>query len=338
MSLIELLISKLENKPKYAKYKSHHWADYIELLCLINIDRVITQSDVLDRVRGREEDLGEGNVDDIEESNEAINTDYERAEYEDKWVIQVNDWYCLLEFRSSLYQEYYPFELINDTLSLKKKITINHKFYIYLLICSNLYLFSKEIQNLLAGCFEILGLTVFKNFLPNDADIKLFGKSQYNQGMYSKGTLWTKIQALANNLKETVHPYLKSDDYASTDTGDGGLDIVAWIPTGDELQSRLIYLGQCACTDDWVNKQDDSSYKTWSKTIVLTTYTNNIILVPFCYRKAEGNWFKIKDIRESYLIDRKRMIYHHRDDFAEFLTLPVIQIIDQLISAHEPTF
>ena len=340
---LSLYIRNLRSNPSHPKYKYHLWADYVELLCLANIDNEISKADLVDRLAERQADLKEGDIDDIVEIEELEKEDNQiatkRASKADVWNERIENWFRLIEHRISLYGDYYPFILDDNTLKLKfQKLDNRQSIYTYLLFCSNLYLFDAPDRLLLANNFELLCLQVLKNLLPSNAIVELFGKNPLNNGVYS-GSLWNKIQMLAENINEKVHDLLDRADYPPQNTGDDGLDLVGFVPSGDLLPSMLIFFGQCACTpEEWVSKQNSSAHNAWKNKISITTEINNIVFIPFCFRTANGTWVNIGDIHNSLLIDRKRLIFYLRGDFTSFEDLPSYGLVNNFILAKEDIF
>ena len=333
-------IHRLQVKPNYPKYISLHWADYIELLCLANLDGELSEADIIDRFSERERDLREGDPTDIEKLKlfeEESGTATRRAEINDQWNIQLEDWFKVIRIRASNYGVAYPFEVTENEIRRKSVLTSDHKIYIYLLLCSNLYLFDKRSQITLTSAFEIICYEALKAILPTHAEIHLFGSNPLNSKGRYNGTLsfWDKMSKLASDLCEQVNSRVKESDYPKKNKGDDGLDIVAWIPVGDSLPTMPIFFGQCACTTDWVTKQNDSAFHAWSNKINFTNYINNLIFIPFCYRGADGNWFKIGDIRLSFLLDRKRIMHNLGTGFLGLKSLAAATIIDEIIAARE---
>lgn len=338
---LKTYIRNLQSKPKYSRYITVHWADYIELLCLANLDEELSQDDIIDRLGERERDLCEGDIKEIEElrilEEEQGQLATRRAEIDDTWKTRVEDWFRLLRVRSSLYGESYPFVITENEIKKKADFTNTHKIYIYLLICSNLYLLDSATRTIFANCFELVSHQALKNLLPDNSFVHLFGSNPLNdKGRYKNGlSLWNKIHRLAEDLREDVNNKIKQKDFPATNKGDDGLDLVAWLDTGDALPSMNVFFGQCACTTDWISKQHASHYSSWVGKINFTNHTNNIIFIPFCYRGTDGKWFKPSDIRLSFLIDRKRLIYYLGDRYEAFKKLPSAQIIERIIALKE---
>ena len=340
---VSTYIKNLESKPSYPHHNSHNWADYIELLCLINTDNEVSKTDIVDRLQGREEDLGEGDIDAISEDKELDKEDNQtstrRSYKSDRWDTLVADWMLVIQHRTKLYDKYYPFTYNNNTVKLLTVSSDKHKsLYIYLLFCSNLYLFQKTDLQTLTGSFEILCLEVLKKLLPSNAIVELFGKNHFVTGKYS-GSLWEKMHLLASELNENVNPRLNEENYPPSDTGDGGLDLFGYIPTGDFLPSKHIIFGQCACSaKQWVPKQSSSNHAAWANKIHFTTMVNNVIFIPYCFRNAKGLWVDEGDIHQSFLIDRKRILYYLNEDLDAYESLPSKSLVNDLSSAKEGVF
>ena len=92
---------------------------------------------------------------------------------------------------------------------------------------------------------------VIREILPVTAKVYYFhgaGRS----GRY-KGKLFQKLTILASDLFEGMT--VAADDFDDNDVGDGGLDLVGWVPMTDSSPGLLLCFAQCACTDKWVKKQ-----------------------------------------------------------------------------------
>lgn len=312
--LVSSYLTALERKPQYAKYESHQWADYIELLCLANIDGQVSIEDVIDRLENRERDLRESVPEDLEHLDGLIKdqvTATNRSRISDEWQGHLQDYFRVLQYRSAAYSDDYPFIVTEKEIySKNKSLNIRQLLYVYLLLCSNLYLLDPSSRSKFSSYFEILCFNALKNMMPTSAKVIHFGTGPLNRGQFSgKTTFYKKVVELASELNEMIGGHFSEDGYSKRDRGEDGLDLVVAIPTGDKTSSSLIFLGQCACTTEWVSKQADSSYEAWSPKIDFLNRTSNIILIPFCFRSATGNWVRPADIRTSFLVDRQRLLY-----------------------------
>lgn len=304
-------LRKLEALPREPLFNAYAWADYVELLCLFSIDGQITRADVV-RHYGRRKDLGEEPVaevssEDAEESRDDSDEEWLTTEKKDKVELQIDDWFKHLKFRIGSFTDFYPFKLSDDehTLSLLSPLSDAHRLYLFLLFASNLGYFSQH-QTTLTSNFEVISREALKSLLPQQAEVHLFGKSAAKSARYS-GSLWKKINILAADLNEQV--VADKSEFSPHNTGDKGLDIVAWVPIEDATPNQLFVFGQCACsTDEWSDKQSSSSREAWSQTITLSSPPNNVAFIPLCFRRANGRWHVRHQIRETILIDRLRFV------------------------------
>lgn len=336
---------------------SHQWVDYVELLCLVNTDREISKADVLDRVSERK-DLGELDEDwndnsdflpdEYEDSNDDLDfilgeykqprngTDLLPAERNDRNEQIVDEWFNHLEYRQNAFREFYPFTLHRNILSRKKNLAAQEKLYIFLLLSSSLKYFTKEQEGYFTSRFEIVSLLALKNYLPQGGKAFLVGKNPLNQGRYA-GTTWHKIKTLAQDIRESP-PRCKEEDFDRRDTGDKGLDLVGWIRLGDTAQGFLVMFGQCGCGKGWDIKQLESHETTWRKYLNFTVAPNNLVFIPYCFRGADGNWYKYLDITASILVDRLRLIYLLRKKYHLLKNLHPYDFIDEILEYSEPLF
>lgn len=342
--LTDLYIKNIQNKPSFEKYKSFLWADYMELLCLVNKDGELSNVDIIDRLLERERDLHEASDDDLEEIEELEKEDNEnptqRSEIPIQWENYLSSWFNVLQYRQVIYNDSYPFEINDKVIKTKTtEFTEDQEIYLYLLLCSNLYLFDEATRIKLTSSFEMISFSALKNILPEEAEVHVFGANPLNtNGEFQQGSLLQKIKKLSTKLNEAINPRINENNYLHN-VGDGGLDLVGWIPAGDTQPSLIVHFAQCACTEEWVSKQDSSSHNTWQAKISITNYINNSIFIPFCFRAADGTWFKIEDIRLSFLIDRKRILYYYlKKQNVAFNSLPAYQIVEEIVKARESVF
>ncbi len=320
------LSMRVESVPKHNQFEEHKWADYVELLCLCSIDGEISRSDITDRIRLHTEDLKEGSDDLQNEDGELP------ASINDKWTERVNNWFRHIHYRIGSFAEVYPFELSDSNKSLKRKqnLSDSQKLYVYLLLSANLGFISKH--HALTQSFEVVSFEVLKRSLPASAEVYVFGTSPLLPRRY-EGNLWARINKLAGDLKEKV--VAREVDFATTDVGDGGLDLVAWIPSGDDLSSRLIVFGQCACTDEWVTKQTSSSPEVWRGKIHFSATPYNMVCIPHCLRNADGTWHTGSNIR-CIMIDRHRIVHFIKEKLEFFVKLPAMGIVNEVLADKAP--
>lgn len=301
-------MTKLQNLDSLPKDSDAYiWADYIEMLCLVNADGIVTRSDILDRVRERS-DLGE-----IAELEERITKEAEDvpAEIDDRWTLQAIEWFEHLQYRSFAFGEDYPYLLENSNTTIRRRptLTVQQKFYVILLLASNLRHLDRKTSLIFTGTFEVISKNALRRFLPEDAQVYIFGSGGNieTEKRYT-GNLWTKVNKLAEDLCENV--VAREIEFNPKNVGDNGLDIVAWISLGDRNRGHILVFGQCACSkDEWVAKQSSSHVISWRPIIRFIAPPSNMVFIPFCYRRPDGSWFAEINIHESIVVDRPRLCY-----------------------------
>ncbi len=290
------MIKNINNVPTSNRY-IHHSCDYIELLSLINNNDIIALSNILDRFYDDEKILvPENNSDDDLGSNS--------SEIYDKWENKIEEWYSTLEIRQTVYNEFYPFIVNNNTIILKEDLDYKNKLYIFLLLNSNL----KYIENinLLTSDFEELSLEAFREYLPTTAKCYRFGKSMLDYDRY-KGHITNKIDELAKDLKYNIK--YEAHYFSNNDSGDGGLDLISWIPfTNDENQNNIqIYLGQCATGKEWHKKQDDTD-KFVDNYINFRSNPSSVMFIPYDSRNSERKFDEEARMKHHLFFDRIRLL------------------------------
>jgi len=339
----EHYLKGLEKSPGYTQMLPNSWADYIELVCLANIDGEVSVEDMIDRLAGRVKDLREDSaealeeLDKLEKESEDDVQPSRRAEVSDKWDTRVISYFKVLSLRHQLYGDDYPFIVKDDCIFAKKILGDNNLLYIYLLLCSNLYLFDDETRNDLANSFELICFNAFQKLLPQDSISYLFGKNPLNKrGRYSRGTFWEKLKKLTLELNEKMNAHVKKSDYSEYNTGDDGLDLVGWLPTRDKLPSSIIHFAQCACTYDFETKQHSSGHYDWLQKISFKNLPLNSTFIPHCYRRADGTWINVTKIKFTFLIDRRRILNFYDDSRKiQFKKLPIFSIVKNISNLKE---
>jgi hypothetical protein len=194
---------------------------------------------------------------------------------------------------------------------------------------SNLKYFEKR-QSDLTASFEVISFEIFKALSPRSAKVNLFGANKLNKGEFS-GTLWDKIKKMAAHLHERV--MITETDLGDHNVGDGGLDLFSHLPTGDALPGTVLMFGQCACTTEWIEKQDSSSTGAWQSKLTLTSRPLNVIFIPFCLRNSDGTWHRPQDQRGHVMMDRQRLLFMLKGCEDALLKLPAFIAVDELLKA-----
>lgn len=287
VGMIEFKI--LEKTPTTARDNTHYYCDYIELITLCSGVDGVSNSDIYDR---------------FFEDNRIKNIGSDTgAESNESWVGEIDNWFQELEVRAHAYTSKYPFSFEQNRFKRKQDLNEEQLMYIGLLLCSSL----KYIENssILSSAFEYASLCAMKKYLPEIAQVHVFGVSSINTGRYT-GSLESKIRKLAEDLNYTVssHPNVFRD----RDNGDGGIDIIAWVPFCSDvnLDKKLLFVGQSASGMDWDKKQ--GSVDRLSNYINIETKSLNVLYVPYDMRDTNRNIREWSYVTTDILFDRHRML------------------------------
>ncbi len=307
--------------------ETHIVADYAELLCLCNPDKMLSLDDLLSRVYKSAELEAERETDSIER---------EAPEADDEQRKNGYDWFRHLRFRKNCFGEYYPFSVCDSVLTTEETFNVSQLTYIFLLLCSNLRIVHNDgKRNKLTTDFEKLCSFAMERYLP-DFKVQCFGKSVAARENYPS-KLFDAVNQLAENINERC--IIKKEDFASTTTGDGGLDIVGWRRPwiNDPAPGSLICFAQCACSNsEWKRKQNESYHGNWSNRIYFQHPTANMMFIPFCFRNNSGKWHQSDDIIESILMDRLRICtLLSKDDSAKLTELCSWSLIKKFLEYKE---
>jgi hypothetical protein len=329
---MSLLKEKLSDRPKPSD--PHIQADYIELLCLTTLDKAISKADILGDYK-TEVDL------DVNLTVEGeVSEDDPIASIDDKNTQKVNEYFEHFAYRISAFGEHYPFEIAGSGSILKLKNTVNdvslkQKLYIFLLLASLLKYLHSSVRNNMTSAFESVSSKALEAYLPSHAKVQIFGKNTLGEREAETHKLIEKIKLLAMDIRESVSIDLERE-FRGNNTGDRGLDIVAWIPIDDNSPGLILAFGQCACSlEEWVSKQHSSSFDSWRRIINFTVPPHNMAFIPFCFRDAGGIWWKESDIHSSILFDRLRIIRLLKLQVGKLEHLPY-EIIEEILSYNEP--
>ncbi len=318
--------------------EDHIWADYIEILCLFNVDGVISKADILDRVRERS-DLG-GETDEIDSEiidESSYSSDLSTAEIDDRYSLRVDDWFKHLVHRIYIFKTFYPFILSDteDVLYRKSVIDNRHRLYIFLLLASDLRRIKIKNKNPLTDSFEVISREAMRRCLPENAQVHIFSRNPLVDSSYP-GHIWRKLEKLALDLGGRI--LANEEEFSSQNTADEGLDIVGWVSIGDSANGILLVFGQCACTTNWPEKQHSSSATKWREIIHMKSPPTNMIFIPFCFRHADGSWCKEHKIQKSILLDRPRLLHLLQDSYELLSDLPYYGFVNDILVERDDLF
>ncbi|WP_205473026.1 hypothetical protein [Nocardioides sp. SYSU D00038] len=235
----------------------------------------------------------------VDGADEAELTDAQRA--------RVAEVFQYLQARQQSFSDAYPFRIDEDGQLVLLDETSPRSFYLFLLFSSCLrYVVDAKAAARLPAEFEGVCLAALREIMPKRAEVHLFGKNSYIPNPRYKGLLTKKLELLVTDLGEEKR--FSDKHFATNDTGDNGLDLIAWTPMGDALNGRLIVFGQCAATAEWVGKQHTSSPDAWRGIMSQLSDHTNMCFIPFDFRRHDGSWYKEPSIHNAVVVDRRRIL------------------------------
>lgn len=263
------------NKPRDSDI--HTVADFAELLCLVTIDRDCSKETIVDQLK----DVGDTKISDVE----------------------LDDCFNHIEWRQSAFGEYYPFTLDKDGKNFSASDDLNdkQKLYTLLLLCANLP-FILERGNI-TDVFERIALYAMRSIWADKAILKAFGKNETDYN----GEKWERLNALAEDIGAVGR--CSKESFRKGDSGDGGIDIVAWLELDNfERKNKISLLAQCACSrESWPSKQSEISRDRLS--LIHPSHPwMQMICIPHSFRNNHGKWAVEGEIASCIIFDRLRIL------------------------------
>jgi hypothetical protein len=291
------------------------YADYFELVSLFNKGTAITVSEMLDRLKD------EG----IFKQNTSKENQAEQNDDDERFVREV---FNLLKQRNQSFGNDYPFAYFDESLSLKNTLDTKQKMYIFLLFASNLNLFS-AFQSDLTTEFEIVSAEVLKNYLPEFAIIKGFGKkSEFT------GYICDKIRKLAKIMNlNTNEDYLKT--VSAKGAQDLGLDIVGWLPFEDNISNYIAVFGQCACGKDWNKKLNETRRYNKFLNLYLSGIMHSLFIPYSLINYNDSMFFEHHEFGEPTLLFERKRILSLINNVNIYSTLNSKELIEKCIGFKE---
>lgn len=284
---------ELSSTPVQPFFETHYFCDYVELLALAANTDDISSSDVIDRFYDdRSEGFDQGGAD--------------HSKMSDRWEGRVMDWFIILESRESTFKEHYPFSITSRNLiSLKENLTHKQRLYLFFLLSSNLGFLPTEKRSDLTTDFETISTKALKAYLPSFSKSHTFGKSASTNSRYI-GSIEDKIRKFAKDIDQEAD--FEDDFFADNDSGDYGLDVVAWtpLPNDPNLNRIQIFLGQCATGKNWLDKQHEP--KKVINAIRNLHHSIIMLFIPYDCRNSDRSFNNKARLITQLLFDRARLI------------------------------
>lgn len=264
-------------------HDTHTLADFLELLCLVSLDRQVSTDTLRDYI----------------EDNRGKHSYQLRDEHLEDVLGQVR-------WRVEALADWYPFTLTNHgrVVEAPDEISPNQSKYVSLLICANLPFFERNERQALTDFFERLSENVLRELWPVAGTAMTVGKNTT--------ALTGSKAARLNTLGKLIgaNPILKDTDFREGDKGDGGIDLAAYIELDRfEHQNTISALGQCACSrSEWSAKHSEITHTRLRTLLPHTALWMEMLFTPILFRENSGKWAVPGDVPAITLVDRLRLI------------------------------
>lgn len=278
------------------------WADYVELLCLCSKNKCVSSGN-LQAITQETQDL--------QTDSDEASQDLEAPEVLDDRIS--NRWVDIkrrLQMRSKSWPSW-PFQLDGAVLSSQfDAANAEHRLYVALLIASSLRLCENTRWPEVTSAFEEISYYWMRNSLNDHWVVRPFGAHQTLPDAYT-GTLRAKLEALAEDINAAL--IKPASDYDPRDTGDGGIDLVAWMLMGDSRGHWPVIFGQCACSPtDWEGKQLSVSASSVEAHILPQHPGAAYCFVPHDLQSSEQKWQRASHMLRTVVVDRARILHLFR--------------------------
>lgn len=303
------------------------WCDYVELRCLVHPDKKFSRQNLIEVIDDSKAAgiRATAAADDVADDEAELDTEEEDSEFEaedeaeatplpasDKSEARAADLFGSLELRSALFAESYPFEIIGSGHELQLRpvaeLGATQLLYLQLLLSSSLRFVPKNRRKELTDPFEFLSTQIFKGLMPSGWEVHQFGAQT---GSRYRGHLATRMDALAADWR--AKHLLERGQYSTRNAGDGGLDIVAWHPMGNDDRGGIpLAAAQCGCTaTDWQLKQLEASPANLRNKIAAIHPWSTYYFMPHDLVRlynGKNDWQRRDWLGESIVVDRLRIV------------------------------
>lgn len=302
------------------KKQLHSYADYVELVAMITNDYV-SKRDIIDRLKNSgvrfqlEEEKFDGEFGQI---------DSEIDDVEEGWIVNIFEY---LKERSGNFGSNYPFLVDKSGIKLiDEDFNDSQYLYVYLLLSSSLNFF-ETLKHELTSEFEKISEEALKSYLPQ-AKVYRFGASPC-----FKGSVRDKIKNLGSQINLKVRQRIL-EQVSKYNSKEEGLDVVGWLPFKDHNPNTIIIFGQCACGQNWLNKQNESRrYDRFFEPYILPFV--HALFVPHDFKNVNGRFNFDKDINNQTLVFERRRILELLGDFSLDETFDSKLIVDKCLEYVE---
>ena len=312
------LLADIGKVPRHAY--SFLWADYVELVCLCSRNGLVSKGNM-------DATAQEANDTQIDSDEDAQTDREDSEEMDDRVSRRWGDLHSRLTARSQQYQDW-PFILEKNVVRLRfDEKNPRHRLYVALLVASSLRLCDEQRTHEVTSAFEEISYHWLQGSLSPLWEVRPFGAHQTLSNAYTESTLLGKLKALAVDIQARLQ---KSDEmFDPRNTGDGGIDLVAWLNMGDKRGNMPVIFGQCACSPtDWEDKQLDVTPAATEALISPQHPGAAYCFVPHDLSANERMWDRAEHVKRTVLVDRRRL-FSLFEKLNAFNGLPTWPFVDE---------
>lgn len=302
------VLKELSSPPKAGKHELYRWCDYIELRCLTHMDKRFSRDALVEALEEGIDADADAPLDDLGDED-AVSLSIDSAAGKDNH--EQHSAFCFkhLRWRASVFSDSWPFILDEHATEIKLKTTLSetHRFYLSLLLSASLGYTPKKRWRILTGLFEQASVEIMKRLMPQGSEVHAFGAAETTR--YT-GHLFDRLCKLTLDIRGTLD--LKKEHFSTHDSGDGGLDIVAWNGLGDSRKGIPIAFAQCGCTaSGWPNKMLEASPARLGGHLLTLHEWATYYFMPLDLSTeidSAMDWQSYSDFGSAIVIDRLRFI------------------------------
>lgn len=321
----EILFRGLDKPPTSSDF--YLWCDYIEVRCLASPDKRFSRGDLLECTTelGEMEILTEGvehedepeeyeddEADGLGADNEGHEADEEALRalpVDDRREAHAADLFSQFGVRSRVFGAAYPFVISADgqEITLVDGRTAAQNLYLELLLSSSLRLINLGRRGELTEHFEEISEKIFRGLMPPGWEVHRFGAKGTTR---YKGHLHSRLKALAQDWRADFN--LSRKQFNKRNSGDGGLDLVAWHPMGNDGRIGIpAAAAQCGCTaEGWRLKQLEATPSSMAYMQMLHPWAAYYFMPLDLVAVADGgfDWQRRPHVSRTILVDRLRIV------------------------------
>lgn len=285
----------------------HLLADLVELLCIINYTgrNSFHQTDLSSLLN-----VSNTSVDEIDHENDEVNKIDSGAILNDRTEEQIENVWVQLDYRAACIDEWYPFTVEGDTISLRQERTVQQRIYIFTLCCSRLRSFKniKGAAQRWARGFAVLCKFAMQALLPTHGEVRIFDANSDDRKSYYSTDLRMALKKMGKDLGVKK---VDEDECNKVDSsGDAGFDIIATINFEDNLNCNFGILGQCGAQETGWPKKTLEAHSINLNPYFHTTFSYpSVMFTPVFYRDSNGQWVTSRPTAGVILLDRLRTLF-----------------------------